>query len=217
MNRIEDLSHDELIALTDEQIQRYIDIEIAFQGIKPCDAPKDLSLPNAGIIATEKLYKVGELLFKNKEDAIKTASLDLYTSAYDWSISYDYRWPEKCVDLKITEVDLYKKEDVLRVSGVLQEIKNKKNVYDSDKSAFDKYLKATTSCRESVWSKISEARDVEYRIQNAIKAIENYKVIADGDLEVALKFFEKAFTDESDEIKNIALERTGLKNEIVIK
>lgn len=58
------------------------------------------------------------------------------------------------------------------------------------------------------------AREKEERIQNAQKAIANYKELAQGDEATALRFFEKAFNDEIPEIKNIALERSGYSRNI---
>jgi Cft2 family RNA processing exonuclease len=215
MKRISELSHDEIIKLTDEQINNFIDIEIAEEGIKPCPMPQSPTLENIGVVATEIFYKVGELLFPNKEDAIRVASMDIYTPQYNWQISYDFKWAEKNVDLKIEEVSFYKKEDILRSTGLIKARDSRKEQYKKEKEKYDKYLNSTASFRDSVWSIISEARNKEYSIQNAITAFKKFLQIADNDESVALRFFDKAFFDEPQEIKDIALRRLDIKAIVV--
>lgn len=210
MKTIEDLSHEELIALNDDQIEQFIQIEIAQAGVKPCSTPIVPSLNDAGIVKEDMYYKVGELLFKNKEDAIKVAAMDLYKTAYDWGIGYNYMWAEKLIDLQIVENPVYKQSDCLRVAPALQKQKVLKDDYEKSKSEYDKWLKSTTQYRDYVWGKISEAKKLEYAIQNAISAINKYKEISGGDIEIALNFFNKAFHDENQTVKELALSRLGL-------
>jgi hypothetical protein len=210
MKRINELSHDEIIKLTNEEINNYIDIEIAEEGIKPCPSPKNPSLEDVGLVATETFYKLGELLFSNKEEAVKVASMDIFKSTYSWNISYDYRWAEKEVDLKIEEINLYKKEDILRTTGLIKARDLKKKEYEESKTKYDKYLNATAKYKDCVWNIISEARSKEYSIQNAVDAFNKYKQIANNDESVALRFFDKAFSDEPNEIKEIALNRLNV-------
>lgn len=211
MKTIEDLSHEELIALNDDQIEQFIQIEIAQAGVRPCPIPIVPNLTDAGIVKDDMFYKVGDLLFKNKEDAIRVAAMDLYRTVYDWSIGYNYMWAEKLIDLQIVENPVYKQSDCLRVAPALQKQKGMKEDYEKSKSEYDKWLKSTSQYRDYVWGKIREAKTLEYEIQNAINAINQYKEISGGDIEIALNFFNKAFNDENQRVKELALARLGLK------
>jgi len=210
MKTINDLTHEELINLTEEQIQFYINLAIAEEGIKPCPVPIEPNLINSGIVATEVFYEFGGTFFKNKADAVAVSQMEIFRTEYDYGAGYSHKWAERNIDGKIEERRFYKKEDVLRVAGLLQDMEKKRGIYNSAKSEYDKYLRKTTSCREHVWNIVNDAKDKEERIQNAQKAIENYKELAQGDEEVALRFFEKAFNDEPQEIKEIALNRLGI-------
>lgn len=213
MKRIEELTHDELIVLTDADVNNFIDIEIAEDGIKPCPVPKEPSLASIGIVASDVFYKLGEILFRNKEDAVKVASMDIYKPQYNWNISYDFKWAEKEIDLKIEEIALYRKEDILRSSGDIKARDSLKTQYSEDKKAYDKYLELTAKWRNHCWAIVSYAREKEYQIKNAVDAFNNYLKIADNDEKIALKFFEKAFKEEPNDIKSSALKR--LKIEVV--
>ncbi|HEY6438332.1 MAG TPA: hypothetical protein VIY47_17225, partial [Ignavibacteriaceae bacterium] len=188
----------------------FIQIEIADAGIKPCVVPKVPQLEDVGIVKDDVFFSVGGVLFRKKEDAIRVASMDIYTEKYDWNIGYTHKWAEKAIELQIQEVAFYHQADCLRLAPVLQRIKVQKEEYEKDKSAYDKFLSSTTKHRDYVWGKIRDARTKEYEIQNAIDAINKYKEISAGDVEIALKFFNKAFTDENSEIKEIALKRLQL-------
>jgi len=211
MKTITELTHDELLALNDEQIERYVQLEIAEQGIKPVLPPEETTFEKVTITPTEKAYEVCNIIFKDKEQAIKFASQDIYSTDYDYSIGYDYKYLKKTEGLEIKENFYFDRKKVMDLAPLLQSNKIKKEEYDEQKQAYDKFLNSTTEHRELVFDVVAKAKEKERGINNAVKSFEKYKDLAEGNEAIALNFFDKAFTDIDEEIKEIALKRCGVK------
>ena len=200
MKRYSEMTPEELVALPDDQVRRLIDIEIAFAAIKPVEVPVEPTLEAAGITASVIGYKVAGLVFRDEKDAQVVASLPILKEAYSYSVSYDYRWLEP-TERKVEKVAFYKQEDVLRTGSALKENESRLNVYNKQKSAYDKYLRNTTEISSSVWQAIREAKDRIDKIEAGKRAYQKYLSLADGDHKIASNFFCDAFKDDEELVK----------------
>jgi len=63
MKRYQDLSHDELIALGEAGVQRFIDIECAHAGIVPVTKPETFQLEKESLKKSDVFYEVGSVDF----------------------------------------------------------------------------------------------------------------------------------------------------------
>jgi hypothetical protein len=202
MKRYSEMTPEELVALTDDQVRRLIDIEIAFAAIKPVEVPVEPTLEAAGITASVIGYKVGELVFLDEKDARAVAALPVLKEAYSYGISYNHRWlePSEC---KVEKAAFYKQEDVLRIGSALKENESRRNVYDKQKSDYDEYLRKTTDISSGVWRAVKEARDKLAEIEAAKRAYQKYLGLADGDHQIARKFFQDAFKSYEELVETV--------------
>ncbi len=210
MKRIDDLEQKELVSLTEAQIQRLIDIEIAHAGIMPVDCPIPPSLKNAGIVKTEIAYRIGDMYFANRADAETVARMNCLKSEYDWNISYNYKWLTPTIDPVITEESFYRQEDVVRVKGILADIESKKKDYEPQKTAYDKYLKATGDIRNQVWAKVHAAQALQREIELAQRTYQKHLDLAEQDETVAQNFFREAYKDREDLIEAVIGKREAV-------
>ena len=176
MKRYNELTHEELIALSETDIERYIDIEIAYAGIAPVSFPKELKLENEGVIASEVAYEVGDILFKNQDDAIAVSGMDTYTTEYDYySGGYDYKWLNLNTNKQVTKRMFYKQSDIVRIKEILQRNKSKRDKYEKDKKVYDKFLSETGKIRDSVYQIYNEALCFQQEVDKAKILLEKYR------------------------------------------
>ncbi len=203
MQRIEELTQEELVALSEDEIQRFIEIKVADAGVMPTPLPVEITVESAGIIASERVYEVAGVLLRNKHDAEKVAVMEILKTAYDWNISYTYKWLEQQTENAIKEVFYYKQEDIVRVKKVLVDSKAKKDAYKTQKDEYNEFLKKTGEMRANVWGVVNEAKSLQREIDLAKKTYEKHLDLADQDKQVAGKFFRDAYKGREDLIENV--------------
>jgi hypothetical protein len=207
MIRYSDLTHEELIVLKEEDIDRYIDIEIAHEGIMPVACPEVPTVAEEGIVQSEIAYEVGGLLFKNEEDAIKVSMMAQVKSSYDYSSGgYDYMWLDPVFERSVAKKMFYKQSDVVRIKDILQKNAAKRKDYDNQKTKYDKYLKNTGQIRESVYSLYHDALRLEEEYRGAEKILAKYKDLSGGDEAIATSFFRNTYKERPDILKRFGAE-----------
>jgi hypothetical protein len=195
MKRFSEMTPEELVALTDDQVRRLIEIEIAFAAIKPVEVPVEPTLEAAGITASVIGYKIGELIYLDEKHARTVAALPGMKEKYAYDISYKHLWLEPADD-KVEKVAFYRQEDVMRIGAALKENERRRNVYDKQKGDYDTYLRKTTEISSAVWDAVREAKDRIDKIEAGKRAYQKYLGLADGDMVIADKFFKDAFKDD---------------------
>jgi len=204
MKRYNDLKHEELVVLTEEDIERFIDIEIAYNGIMPVSCPEVPSLAQEGIVATEIAFEVHEILCKTEEDAIAISRMEVFRTDYDYNAGgYDYKWLSPILDPSITKKTFYKQSDIVRIKDVLAKNKEKKSEYEKKKEAYDKYLKATGQIRSDVYAVYREAIDLQRDFDAAKLIHKKYLELANQDSVVAMGFFKNTYKDRPEIIKAV--------------
>ena len=208
MERITDLKHDELVKLTEDDLQTFIDIEIAYDGIKLVNPIKLKEILPVDIVPTELFYSVHEKLYKTLEEASTVAKVPAYGSDYDYNAGgYEYKYCTPRQEATVTPVKFYKKEDVDHIRDILKKNKEAKEFNEKVNGDYQKYCKAIDACRSEVMTIYYDAMEKERRIEAAIADFNKYLKIAKGDQQVALEFFTNAYKDEDEETKSIALGR----------
>lgn len=204
MKRYTDLTHEELIALKDEDIERLIDIEIANAGIMPVACPVVPSLEDEGIVKSEIAYEVGGILFKDEKDAITVSRMEQFNKNYDWKIGgYNYPWLDPITERSITKQNFYRQTDITRIKEILQRNESKRKEYDTHKNEYDKFLSETGKIRDAVYSFWREALNFQREIDEAIAVLEKYRGLSDGDETVAINFFKNTYKSREDIIEKV--------------
>lgn len=188
-----------LAAMTEAEVKRLIAIELAEHGIVPVEAPEAFSLENAGIRQSEKAYKVGGLVFKRREDAeLVVTTMDLLETGYDYSgAGYSYKWL-KPLEATVETVCYYNEDEVRNAARQLKEFNARKEEYQLERDAYDEYLSNVSKQEATVWNAVREARQEEYKLRQAGELFKSYIDLADGDHDIAVNFFEKAYVGQDD-------------------
>jgi hypothetical protein len=221
MKRYYDLSKQELNDLSNEDIQRYIDIEIAYAGIIPVRNPEQPAIFKPSIEPKEVAYEVHGNLFKNADDAMTFSKMDKLSAEYNWSkAGSDYKWlePKTDYDGGVKTVKFYKKEDIASIVEELTASRKAKELYDADLKEYNKYCEKISTIQTSIIDAIREARYFFSDVKAAKSLYDKYIKLADGNVETATNFIKDAYKDKQeilDELlgKEVTEDQKELKSE----
>lgn len=202
MKRLDEFSRDELVSLTQEEIQDLIDLECMYNG-KPLmiEEPKYLEVPEVPEMDVVT-YEVAGHIFTNKSDAMNVK--DLIENAHsrikldynncDYSQKYvrkildsDY---EKTVSLKTGKA--YSREQFSQIKVILAKIKEIKDANDEAKKSYDDIVEERKDIVSMVNDEISNAINETYEIDKAVVAFERYFKLSNEDTDIAMNFFEES-------------------------
>lgn len=205
MKRVHELTHEELIALDDAGIQTLIDLEVAHAGIKPEADPGEAPTvdPNDFIKPTEYCYEVGSLKFKDEEDAKIVAQMSPLDYDYDGAAGYNFKWLKPGRPSQVERCAFYKEADVKRLAVEIQEAETLKSDFDKRMKAYKGYREEVYGVEGTVWDRANEARRFQREIEMATVAFEKHKILADGVVIIAERFFADAYRDHPNIIEKV--------------
>jgi hypothetical protein len=206
MKRYTELDTAELVALTPEQIETLIDLEIAERGIKPVTMPSKPLCIDAGIKPTEDYWQIGHsyydsFLVKSEADMKAIQSIPVFRTEYG-KAGDKYKWIIP-TELTIKKALFYKEEDIAKVSTVLQKNQIATERYETDKKLYTKYSEAIADIRQAIMETVDNAKARYRTISDAQANFAKYLTLADGNTEIAKRFFRNAYKDDKDIISAI--------------
>lgn len=197
MKTVFDLSRDEIVALTDEDISLYIDKELANKGI-PIEAKnwniknkKEISYPKTGVpLFVLKDIGIG---FRTIEGATEVANLLVKYNAFKTESrylagSYEQFWIMKegvCPAVK-GETG-YSEEEFDKID------EKNKNPELTGINTFNDTVKKANEIKDSVLKYVYNVKQERSYNNDLVGIFERYKDIADGDMEVAMNFIKEAY------------------------
>jgi hypothetical protein len=212
LKTFEQLTDNELIALTQEQIDWYIKLKKAEAGIRIVARHK---LPELREIPAQDmvLYDICKFNFINREDAEESSKLinskigNAYQTAYDYSAGYDRQYGKPftgtLADVKMEKV--YSETAYNSIKDILISNKKIQSSYEELKSEYDEVEEKSSEIVNNIYDKIREANGRKDLQEEYIIRIHDYLRLANGDVTIAWNFFEKAYEIEPS-VKNKILE-----------
>lgn len=197
MKTVFDLSRDEIVALTDEDISLYIDKELANKGI-PIEAKnwniknkKEVVYPRTGV-PVFMLKDIG-IGFRTIEGATEVANLLVKYNAFKTESrylagSYEQFWIMKegvCPAVK-GETG-YSKEEFGKID------EKNKNPELTSINTFNDTVKKANEIKDRVLKCVYNIKQERSYNNDLVGIFERYKDIADGDMEVAMNFIKEAY------------------------
>lgn len=197
MKTVFDLSRDEIVALTDEDISLYIDKELANKGI-PIEAKnwniknkKEVVYPRTGV-PVFMLKDIG-IGFRTIEGATEVANLLVKYNAFKTESrylagSYEQFWIMKegvCPAVK-GETG-YSKEEFDKID------EKNKNPELTSINTFNDTVKKANGIKDRVLKCVYNIKQERSYNNDLVGIFERYKDIADGDMEVAMNFIKEAY------------------------
>jgi hypothetical protein len=197
MRRINDLTDEEVLALTEAEIQRYADIECAEEGLPLLgEVPECPEKPSA--IPDVVVYKIGSIEFFKEEDARKVEAVLSQSALCDvnyignrWSQEFRCARPELSTPSVSTEkvfTEAQARANEIAINTYL----DRKAVYEKKAAEYKKINDATAKVRSRVYDRISEAQAKIREQERVVALYQKYLALADNDVTIAFRFFENA-------------------------
>lgn len=202
---IEDMNDDELLALTEEQIERLVKLEMAKEGIPiyPIpDAPEYLDVEDPdGEFFSFRLFD--GVVFPTAEgirdvvNLMKALGCERLVREYGEPGAQHLpnilksRYSDDD-DFEIKSEKLFSADGYLRNKGILKENEKRRKAYENELSTISKSKKDAQKIRDSIWGPIREAKTRKIDCERADIQFAEYLDLAENDAEQAWKFFDKA-------------------------
>lgn len=197
MKTVFDLSRDEIVALTDEDISLYIDKELANKGI-PIEA-KNWNIKNKKEIS---YLKTGVPLFVLKDIGIGFRTIEGATEVANLLVKYNAFKTESRYLAGSYEQFWIMKEGVCPAvkgeTGYSEEEFDKideknKNPELTGINTFNDTVKKANEIKDRVLKYVYNIKQERSYNNDMVGIFERYKDIADGDMEVAMNFIKEAY------------------------
>lgn len=204
MKNFWDLTDEEVLALTDAEVEYYRDRECAEKGVpllppNPGPAP-EMNLPKPDTTA----YEIDGCTFANQDDAMAHHAL-VRKSGIDLSSKYVGREygsdtvkiaGKKAYIFNVQPVEVYSSEQWNEIGAQFERDKAAKAEWQKRKDDFDETATKRREATEDVDSRIAEARSNSWEKERALANFNRYLALADGDDAMARKFFTNAYPEQ---------------------
>lgn len=201
--RFEDLTRDQILSLTDEDIKYYTQYRLAQEGIVlppyPGEKPEEIHFPDP----TEVVYECRGILLTDIKEAQTLATLEsvVYEDCdYNVDSSKKYITNEQRYGSTNTGVKkrmLYKRSVIEAQKSDLKRNKAEIDAWDSDNSDYNKAVKESESITSFISDICYQVATEDNFINRAISQYENLLTLAENNKQIAYNFFVKAFPVES--------------------
>jgi hypothetical protein len=202
MKRYTDLSMEELNALTTDEIQMFVDIEVACAGIQMVIKPLPIEVSRIAIVPTISAYSVKGVIVEDLEVAKVLQNAVVYTANYNYP-DYDRKYLDEKKDPGIETHQFYRKEELDQVKSQVTAAKEAETDYKAASKVYCEYQQQTDAFQHEVLGAVANARQVVYQRQQAQIAYDHYLNLADGEALIAAKFFRDAFKGQVDVLNHV--------------
>jgi hypothetical protein len=208
MQTIYDLEKKDVHNLTFEQVERFVDIACAMDGVMLLpELPVEPKLDNPPKDAW--IFKVGEFKVRTAEDAAKilevVSSVGLVETTYDYHVGYNntYIVAGKTVNPpEIKKESVYSAEMYAKVKSDLQKFNAAKTEYDSKRKDYDKASTDRSKISSKIWEYVNDVNFEFGQKERLTNEFARYLDLAGGDKAIALSFFDSAFKKELDDMQD---------------
>lgn len=230
MKKINEMTEQEILALSENDIQNMIKFRMMEEGIKVIDKPKKPELFEIEP-ADQKVYIIPVLdgyAFTDFAEAQKVADALREAKSfrkvdYDWNkLGSNFKYLEKKDrytynnegDFSISEISVYSSKLYANIVDFAAQNKAMQKQVEKDMAEYDNAYAAASDITLEIRSRISEVREKHERLERLMHSFANdYYPLSGNNEEMAMKFMSKAFTLTGDEEKYILEHYKDINNE----
>jgi len=205
MNRYWNFSEKERAAMTRENVQAFIDVELMEKGVLKVEPPvlqeiQQVEVPTS--VGYEVLY-VGEyhsdtstgFAFTTPEQA--DAFVKLYPMKIDTKWEYGtQRFLDPCRELKIQPITLPSVVEMSQMASILKANKAAKDANEKALENHRKAMKVVEDATKGLWDDWQECREKSRRCQKVADTRAEYLKLSGGDAEIAETFLKKVLDED---------------------
>jgi hypothetical protein len=206
MEDFSNLTDEQIYALTNDQVERYIDLECAKKGIRLLP---DL-VPSMPILEKPEtnmtVYEVGDfkVLTQGEVDILLEAldKVRLVRLDYEYATGYDNKYVMGMSDqqVKVEHIRCYSPEAFSKVKESLISYTKAKQEYQSNWQEYQKILGARKDAGKWIMEKVEEAQEKYARTERLKTEFARYLTLAQGNVEIARNFLKSAFGLDDEDV-----------------
>ncbi len=213
MRKLEEMDHEEILALSEDQIERMIDYRCAESGIKlllrPVE-PEDpkiegdvivYSIANINSEDLDFIQKILTLITKNKDKIVET-DYDYNGPGSDYSYVKPVDWYTRSNYFEINKKIVFSSHKFDQLKSELTAYHHAKSSYKSAKEEFSKADNERSEIAKSVHREINAHRALSEQLKAAKENYDRYLDLSDNDTAMAGKFWNDAFEEADDYIRH---------------
>lgn len=200
-----DYNEQERAALTEQQVNSLLDVELMEKGVLKPVAPTLIPIVEPKDIGERKQFygvefrgKYGSdedsrMVFASMDEAKAFMALNPLVADYNYEAGSDYTYAMSLADAKITVKSLFCYEDINRVISLL---KKNKSAVEENRSAESKYseaLRIASGVTDGVWKDWYDQRGTRGDMERVVSTYKEYLALTQGDSALALKFLGKVY------------------------
>lgn len=202
MKLIDQMTHDEIVALKREDIERMIVYICATEGIKllpqPVKPEKPAVEPDLIAYCLDDFYSFNRDVLNEIAVVFAKHRAAILKENYNWSVGsenkrlvHDQYPVDKMTDVKLVKV--FSDKLFAEFEGRLRLHKEAVEAYNADLKEYEAAKKQREDATDWVWAKYNESMDVERTFSKLMSAYNEYVTIAGGDTDMAMTFLKKAY------------------------
>ena len=216
MKNISEMTEQEIIALSDEDVQKMIKLRMMEEGIKLLDKPKVPELFEIEPADTQyfSIPLLDGFAFTDIEEATKVAEIlksakSLRKVDYDWNrLGSEYKYLKKSERYKFngnSDFDIlsgwaYSNELYAKISNFAAQNKVMKEQAEKDKKEYEKQLSESAELVQEITERVREVRNKYDRLETlSCKFATDYYPLSDNNEDMAMKFMVKAYSLNDEE------------------
>jgi hypothetical protein len=220
MKKINEMTEQEILALSEKDIQNMIKFRMMEEGIKIVDKPKnpelfeiepaDLKVYNIPILDNYAFMDFAEA--QRVSEALKNAK-SFRKVDYDWNkLGSQYKYLEKkerytynnLDDFGVNEIHVYSNGLYANIVDFAAQNKAMSKQAEADMKAYNDAYAAASDITIEIRNRITEVREKTERLERLTRKFANdYYPLSDNNEKMAIKFMSKAFSLGEDEQKHI--------------
>jgi hypothetical protein len=205
MKTIQEMTDQEILALTPENLDHMVKLRMAEEGIKILpypSAPELITIPDKDDFAYD--IKGTELLFREKADAEAIADFILSYKekalTEDYTNDYNYKhlapvgsvWRSKEFGV-ISRCEFYTKETLASTKKNIEENARIKKLHDAEMSEYNNSISDGESIREEIHGRYNEVVEKYEEFERLKRRYSEYLELADNQPDIAMNFLKKAY------------------------
>lgn len=196
MTRFEDLSNEEILALEEREIERYIDLECAVEGVGLMPKPP-VKPTKAETTKDLTLFYVGGLYLKDADEARELQGvlneLSIWDTKYVGGQYYDKIGYKKKEKFTVSEDLYYSQEQYDKCEGDIDQYNKEVEEYNKlDREYRDLQSKRRDIAKE-IYNKVEALRQKETEKIRMLEKFNYYLELAENDPKIAYKFLASAY------------------------
>ena len=216
MKKINEMTEQEIFALSDEEVQKMIKLRMMEEGIKLMDKPKvpELFEIEPADIQYYSIPLLDGFAFTDIEEATKIAEVlrnakSLRKVDYDWNkLGSDYKYLKKDnrytfrgnSDFDILSGWAYSNELYAKISDFAEQNKAIKEQAEKDQKEYEAQLSESDGLVQEIIGRVREVKNKYDRLETlSYKFAADYYPLSDNDEDMAMKFMAKAYTLDEEE------------------